>query len=174
MDTDQVTYFVPRMSFLEAVKACFKKYATFRGRARRSEYWWFYLFTALGGLVSTVLDSLFVNNTLFPVFGIILNLAVILPSLAVSVRRLHDTNRSGWYILLPFAGAVVFVASIAITGAAATASGIELGGGTGAIIVIFGVLLMLGFSIYLLYLFIKDSDPGPNRFGPSPKYPASV
>lgn len=74
------------MGFLEAVKACFGKYATFEGRARRSEYWWFALLSFVLGLI--------------PVINWIAGLALLLPSIAVGVRRLHDTGRCGWWILL--------------------------------------------------------------------------
>lgn len=78
------------MGFLEAVKACFGKYATFEGRARRSEYWWFALFNFL---VGTLLGWI-------PVLGWLICLALLLPGIAVCVRRLHDTGRSGWWLLL--------------------------------------------------------------------------
>lgn len=74
------------MGFLEAIKACFGKYATFSGRARRSEYWWFVLANVIIGCI--------------PFVNFIWGLAVLIPSLAVGVRRLHDTGRSGWWMLL--------------------------------------------------------------------------
>lgn len=79
------------MTFGESIRTCFTKYATFDGRASRSEFWWFALFTflasAAAGMVSETLAGLF-------------SLAVLLPSLAVGARRLHDTDRSGWFLLL--------------------------------------------------------------------------
>jgi uncharacterized membrane protein YhaH (DUF805 family) len=79
------------MTFGESISSCFSKYVTFNGCASRSEYWWFFLFTLLmsiaTGIVSEALSGLF-------------SLAVLLPSLAVGVRRLHDTDRSGWFLLL--------------------------------------------------------------------------
>ncbi len=75
-----------------------KNYATFMGRARRSEYWYFVLFNLIfsfaigfiGGFTGTeILSSLY-------------TLAMIIPSIAVAVRRMHDVNKSGWYILIPF------------------------------------------------------------------------
>jgi uncharacterized membrane protein YhaH (DUF805 family) len=79
------------MNFGDAIRSCFSKYASFEGRASRSEYWWWLLFTVLAsmaaGIVSDKLSALF-------------SLAVLLPSLAVGARRLHDTNRSGWFLLL--------------------------------------------------------------------------
>ena len=81
------------MTFGESISTCFSKYAAFDGRASRSEYWWWFLFTFLvslaTGMVSEMLSGLF-------------SLGVLLPSLAVGARRLHDTDRSGWFLLLWF------------------------------------------------------------------------
>ena len=74
------------MSFAESIQTCFNKYIDFNGRASRSEYWWFAL---LGFGLSFI-----------PVVGWILRLVILLPSLAVQVRRLHDMNRSAWWLLL--------------------------------------------------------------------------
>lgn len=81
------------MTFSESIRTCFLKYATFDGRASRSEYWWFFLFTCLA---SAALGS--ISQTLSGLFS----LAVLLPSLAVGVRRLHDVDKSGWFLLLWF------------------------------------------------------------------------
>lgn len=87
------------MTFSEAVSTCFSKYATFQGRAARSEYWWFYLFCVIVGTLAGVLDrSLFgVQNG---VLSSIISLALIVPMLAAGTRRLHDIDRSGWWQLL--------------------------------------------------------------------------
>ena len=79
------------MTFGESISICFKKYATFEGRATRSEYWWFVLFTFLGSAAAGIIGQAF--SGLF-------SLAVLLPSIAVGARRLHDTDRSGWLALL--------------------------------------------------------------------------
>ena len=105
------------MSFGDAVKACFEKYADFSGRAARPEYWWFYLFTLL---VEVVLLALSLVGGAIGTIGLILllvfALGVIVPGLAVGVRRLHDTGRAGWWLLIslvPFGGLVLlfFLAS---------------------------------------------------------------
>lgn len=91
------------MTFGQSISTCFSKYATFNGRASRSEYWWFILFTFL---VSVALGM--VSDTLSGLFS----LAVLLPSLAVGARRLHDTDRSGWFLLLsliPLIGWIILV-----------------------------------------------------------------
>lgn len=80
-----------------------RKYATFTGRARRKEYWMFFLFNMLAGWVLVFVDSALGttdnpgNGSLYGLYS----LAVLLPSLAVAVRRMHDTNHSGWWILFP-------------------------------------------------------------------------
>ncbi len=102
------------MSFPQAVSSAFRQYVGFRGRARRSEYWYFFLFTLLLGLVTGSIDGLlgladdFGNG---PVGGLA-SLAVLLPSLAVGARRLHDTGRSGWWLLIglvPLVGAIILI-----------------------------------------------------------------
>lgn len=91
------------MTFQEAIKICFQKYADFNGRAKRPEFWWFVLFTFLAslilGIVSSMLSGLF-------------SLAVIVPSLAVGARRLHDIGRSGWWQLIwlvPIIGWIILI-----------------------------------------------------------------
>ena len=81
------------MTFGDSIKTCFSKYANFNGRACRSEYWWFVLFSVLASAASNLLGD--------AISGL-LALALLLPSIAVGARRLHDTNRSGWLQLLWF------------------------------------------------------------------------
>lgn len=117
----------PTMGFPDAVRSALSQYAVFSGRARRAEYWWFVLFYVIAYVVAAVIDQALGA----PVLTLIVALGLLVPSLAVSVRRLHDTDRSGWWLLLgliPFGGIVVLV---------------------------FECL---------------DGQPGPNRYGPSPKY----
>ena len=92
-----------------------KKYATFEGRARRKEYWFFVLFNVLAIIVLEILDVVlgtFSKETGFGLLSGLYAIAVLLPSLAVTVRRLHDTDRSGWWILInfiPLIGAIVLL-----------------------------------------------------------------
>ena len=79
------------MTFPDSIKTCFSKYADFNGRASRSEYWWWVLFFLLGSAAAGVVGH--IANGLF-------GLAVLLPSIAVATRRLHDTDRSGWLQLI--------------------------------------------------------------------------
>ena len=81
------------MNFIDAIKICFTKYADFNGCASRSEFWWWFLFTVIAGLALQA-----VSYNLSGAFSI----ATFLPSVAVGTRRLHDTDRSGWWQLLYF------------------------------------------------------------------------
>lgn len=120
--------YAPAVSCIGGVRAALSRYATFSGRARRSEYWWFQLFYVLAYLASGAVDArLGATGAVIALVA----LGLFLPALAVSVRRLHDVGRSGWWVLIspiPFVGFVV----------------------------------MLAFTC-------EDSEPGTNRFGPSPK-----
>ena len=96
-----------------------KKYAVFSGRARRKEYWMFVLFNMIFSFVAGFIDGIFLPNlgidaggTKIGVLGTIYGLAVLIPGLAVAVRRLHDTNRTGWWLLIalvPFIGAIILI-----------------------------------------------------------------
>ena len=94
------------MSFGQAVSSVLGNYVNFSGRARRSEYWYWVLFTALLGAVAWTLDAVFglhfynANGVRFGWIALIVSALVFLPSIAVTMRRLHDTGRSGWWWLL--------------------------------------------------------------------------
>jgi uncharacterized membrane protein YhaH (DUF805 family) len=112
------------MSFAEAVKSFWSRYTMFKGRSRRSEYWFIQLFLILTNLAAAAIDlalmngdvDRFIANGGGGILGLIWILVTILPALAVLVRRLHDTNRSGWWALIglvPLVGGVVlFVFSV--------------------------------------------------------------
>ncbi|HOI27311.1 MAG TPA: DUF805 domain-containing protein [Paludibacteraceae bacterium] len=94
---------------------CLKNYATFNGRARRKEYWMFTLFNLIITLVLMGIDIALQLGYLQIIYAV----AVLLPSLAVSVRRLHDTNRSGWWLfiaLIPFIGSIWLLVLMVIEG----------------------------------------------------------
>ena len=112
------------MSFAEAVKSFWSRYTMFKGRSRRSEYWFIQLFLIITNLAAAAIDlalmdgdvDRFIANGGGGILGLIWILVTILPALAVLVRRLHDTNRSGWWALIglvPLVGGVVlFVFSV--------------------------------------------------------------
>lgn len=91
------------MTFTDAIGTCFRKYVNFDGCASRSEFWWWFLFT--------VIVSLVCRQVSFGLAGAF-SLATLLPSIAVGVRRLHDANRSGWWMLLyllPVIGWIILI-----------------------------------------------------------------
>jgi uncharacterized membrane protein YhaH (DUF805 family) len=97
------------MGFVEAVKSALSKYATFSGRARRAEYWWFTLFSLLAVLAAVALDVALGISEEYNVLSTLVVLALILPGISVAVRRLHDTGRSGgWYFIsfIPIIGPI--------------------------------------------------------------------
>jgi uncharacterized membrane protein YhaH (DUF805 family) len=97
-----------QMGMREAVAGVLGKYATFAGRARRSEYWWFCLAYLLVGILAVIADAALGTMGL----EVILGLAVLIPTLAVSARRLHDVGRSAWWLLIgliPMVGAIVLL-----------------------------------------------------------------
>ena len=99
------------MGFKEAVQSCLSQYATFSGRARRSEYWYFTLFNALLGFVIGVIGA-FLGETFTNILTVLVTLALLAPGLAVSVRRLHDIGKSGWallFALIPVVGWILII-----------------------------------------------------------------
>jgi len=91
------------MDIQTSVKTCFNKYATFSGRASRSEFWLFQLFTFFGSIATLIIDVAILGFSLrdeaSPI-NLIFLLTVMIPSIAVGCRRLHDLNKSGWWLLL--------------------------------------------------------------------------
>ena len=135
----------PSMSLGESLTSVFNKYATFTGRARRSEYWWFTIcyyvivfifnFTQLGMLIQVLSGEMTFTDpsyTIMLMASVVVGLGLFLPSLAVTVRRLHDIGKSGWNILW-------------------------------AIIPLIGVIIVLVWMC-------QDSDVVANKYGESPKY----
>lgn len=111
-----------------------RHYAVFKGRARRKEYWMFALFNIIFLIVATILDNIAgttIGELPYGLFYCLYALAVLIPGLAVSIRRLHDVGKSGWMILIS--------------------------------------LVPLVGAIWLLVLFVTDSEPGENKYGPNPK-----
>ena len=104
------------MSFQDAVRSCLQqRYTDFSGRSRRSEYWFFQLFAALAylvWLVGLVVLGVSALRLIWSLIGVVVFVGLIVPAIAVFVRRLHDTGRSGWWWLLglaPFGGIVLLV-----------------------------------------------------------------
>ena len=158
-----------------------KRYADFSGRSRRMEFWMWQLFNFIVYIGFMVLGMVLVGGgmmvagdpnaaatagggalILFALYAIY-GLAVIIPSIAVAVRRLHDTNRSGWWILLPIVSYIVMVAGIG--GAAASPDAAASGGA----IVMLGMAALVVTGLVLLVFYLLEGTKGPTRFGPDPK-----
>lgn len=107
---------------MEYFTGAYKKYADFSGRARRKEYWMFYLFYILAFVVLGFIDGLIGTFNIESGIGIltgIFAIATILPALAIAARRLHDTNRSGWWqliIIIPLIGPIVLLVFLVLKG----------------------------------------------------------
>ena len=154
------------MTPVDWAKRPLQKYADFSGRAPRAEYWWFFLATIIAYILATIIDSILgLNHMVMGVYGpiaVLLWLAVLVPSLAVGVRRLHDTDRSGWWLLAPI---IPYALGFVLGGGAMMA-----GGGNMAGFGIAAVFLLIGFvaAIVPLVFYCLAGTPGDNRYGPNP------
>jgi uncharacterized membrane protein YhaH (DUF805 family) len=137
------------MSFTQAIAFGFSRYFNFSGRAARSEFWFWILFVSLGGLIAKFLD--YAIGASSEPFSALWSLATFIPNLAIAVRRLHDIDRSGWWLLLfasPLAGvAVLFV--------------VPSLGFIVMLAILVGISVLIGWSCYV-------GTTGYNRFGPDP------
>lgn len=142
------------VSFGEAFKRFWKNYANFSGRATRSEYWWWFLANFL--ITSAA--------ALIPFLNIVWGLVTLVPSFALAFRRMHDVGRSGAWIFAPVAGFVFVLLGIGSAEAAA------LDRDAAQILVVLGVLVSVGFGIFVFVCTLLDSRPGKNEYGQSEKY----
>lgn len=165
----------------DAVRICFQKYADFSGRAPRSEYWWWRLFVllvnlALGflaGAVHTIPDM----KILVPAMKGLFSLGIFLPDLAVTVRRLHDTGRSGWW-LAGIIALTTFIVALAIPLLAMIGANREHGlpadtgipPGLPLALVASGLILLI-YVIVMIIWYCLPGTKGQNRFGHDPLLP---
>lgn len=140
-----------------------EKYADFGGRASRPEYWWYVLAVVIAFIITRTVESVLgISHMIFYSYGplsALLWLATIIPSLAVGARRLHDTNRSGWWLLI----CVVPYCLMALAGVMAV-----MGGG---LLALLGMVSVIGFitligALVLLYFMVLPGSPGTNQYGP--------
>jgi uncharacterized membrane protein YhaH (DUF805 family) len=158
-----------------------KRYAEFSGRSRRMEYWMWALFQILLYVGVLVLLGVFAGGAIMSgdpsalmaagggaliiiaAYGIV-QLALIVPNLAVAVRRLHDTDRSGWWLLAPVVPYIVML----VAGGASISSTGGPGAGTGAVVLIC-MLAALVLGLVLFVFMLLEGTKGPNKYGADPK-----
>ena len=172
----------PMMEPVTAVKTCLKKYFDFTGRARRSEYWWFILFTFILSSAFAFLGSF---HPLFVYAGMVCSLLLFIPQLSALTRRLHDTSRSGWWVLLlglamlVTYGAMAYVCYPFFTELMGEGDNMMMAkimadafmdSPVAATVMMGGSLLVLLLWVLTLIFSIFDSTWGENKYGPSPKY----
>ena len=180
----------PKMPFWTAVKTCFKKYCDFKGRARRSEYWWFMLFQLIIGIVWSFLcalmlsangESLASNDvstffTMLKLTGLMILpvLIFIIPNWAVQTRRLHDTGRSGWWIVASVALSLIYTIFYywMMYQMIKNFDSGEYASLPMAMLIISAILglAVLVMGIIILVFTVQDSQIEENKYGPSPKY----
>ena len=168
----------PMMSFGDAVQTCFRKFIDFKGRARRSEFWWFFLFGSIVSSGTNVLSNL---GGLFLFIGLLITLVMLVPLSAAMTRRLHDTGRSGWWVVAAFV--CILVDWIAFSTMFSSGDILMMLAGkhdpamqpTHYSLVATWIAFVTGvcgvfLSIFALGLCINDSQVDENKYGPSPKY----
>jgi len=146
----------PLSGFIAAMKNTF----TFRRRARRMEYGGFLLFSFIVGFVAGVLDAMFfiepaLGETSGPL-SLVATIAMFVPGITVTARRLHDMGRSAWWMLSPIAFMAVMVGLGALSGSAEMIIPLSIA----------GIIFNIAFSLWLIF---KDSQSGGNRWGSNPK-----
>ncbi|HET6536441.1 MAG TPA: DUF805 domain-containing protein [Sphingomicrobium sp.] len=150
----------PNLSPVDWAKRPLQKYADFTGRAPRPEYWWYFLALVIASVVLSIIEGIIgLKGMVLGIYGpltLLLILATIVPSLAVGARRLHDTNRSGWWLLL---GIVPYALMLLFRPAAGSPFGA---------MALFGIasLIALICGIVVLVFMVLPGTPGDNRFGP--------
>lgn len=158
------------MTPIDWAKLPLQKYADFTGRAPRAEFWWYILAVIILTVIAKIIDNILGMNLVGP-YGplyLLLALGLLVPNIAVTVRRLHDTNRSGWWILLP----IVAVCLMLVFGGGAMIGGAAAGGAAGmaagaGLMILFGLLALVA-DIVLIVFCVMPGTTGANTYGPDP------
>lgn len=167
------------MGFMEAVNTCFNKAFVFKGRARRSEYWWWALFSLLIGVGISIVEEVIPedNSLLTILYGLMLiagGIYLSIATMAVTIRRLHDIGRSGWwYGAEIIAGIIWYIWLIVevVTLIAIADTDVDPEFILGALLskMIISAIPFIIYNIVLLVWYCTDSQPGTNKYGENPK-----
>lgn len=166
------------MTFGKAIISGFRGAFTFKGRARRPEYWWFFLFVFAGAFLVGLLEMALLGPG-STIMVAAFQLAIFLPFLAVGWRRLQDTGRPGWFLLVPVAIVVIStLVSGSLTrsmmqrfvddGGQAGMGGMMGDGLSASIVILAGVAQMLA-GLVIIWWMTRPSQRGPNAYGPEPR-----
>ena len=156
---------LPMVEFIPAIRLAFRNYFKFDGRSRRSEYWWFILLTHILSIIGNI-------PIIGWIIGIIGGLAVIIPGISITTRRLHDIGRSGWWQLVYWVVTIVvwivlisaFVAGFAVLeNERHWFAGLLFLLSTAASI---GAIALI--AVWVIWL-VRKGDLGPNKYGPDPR-----
>ncbi|MBV0913028.1 DUF805 domain-containing protein [Anianabacter salinae] len=173
------------MSFTNAVRTCFAKYFAFSGRARRSEYWWFVLFVFLGSAAAGILDGVLFGSADVAVgqlddgtygaaagssgpVSLLFGLGTLVPSISAGWRRMHDSGRSGLYLLYPLIVIIGLGTFASLIGALDPILSGEAVGGFAAVMLALGGLVFLISPLLVIWWLTRPTEPGPNAYGPNP------
>lgn len=165
------------MSFPGAIAQCLGNYVGFNGRATRAEYWWWVMAITVCQVIFVFLMNLLPEIMLL-VSGLF-GLAVLLPSLAVTTRRLHDIGKSGWWqlawIFISGVGAIIVGLGVLIVGLSAAFiafggdSGTDEGFAIGFVMMIVGLAPLAVAWIWVIAWLARQGDAGSNKYGPDPR-----
>lgn len=161
------------MTFVDAVKSGFQNALKFSGRSRRPDYWWFFLFVFAGAFVLSVIDALIFAEGR-AILARVFQIVVFVPFLAVAWRRLQDTGKPGWWVLIP--SAIVTISAI-VAGSISrqVMAGLTDGGVPSTVLSAqSGVLVILSVAqviagILIIWWMTRPSQKGANAYGPEPR-----
>lgn len=170
------------MGFQDAIRTCFRKYATFSGRARRPEYWYFILFLFLGNVVLSIADGVLFGGSVTTAPGSfeaqsngplasLFSLATLIPALAVGWRRMHDTGRSGIYLFYPLivmVGVSMLLGFLAGFGNLSSGNFDALFTAAGGLVVSIALIVLAISPLLVLWWLTRPSQKGENEYGPEP------
>lgn len=158
------------MSPLDWALRPLRRYADFRGRAPRAEYWLYVLAVTIVGFAVSIVDAKLSHPVLgkYGPLGLIFTAALVVPGLAVAVRRMHNSDRTGWWCVMKASGYLYALGAGSLTREINSLSELQLG------IVITGFGIWFCFGIVFFVFLLAQGDKGSNRYGPDPYGPSDL